>query len=105
MAGYCQPPHKWPKGVSGNPNGSSRKRRLGAKLKRFLRESGREDALIQHMYDCAMSGSYPHLREIFDRVDGKVASGDDNQAQTVNYDDEPEPAPEQLDQAGPEPVS
>jgi hypothetical protein len=52
-----------------------------------------------------MSGSYPHLREIFDRVDGKVASGDDSQAQTVNYDDEPEPAPEQLDQTGPEPVS
>ncbi len=40
---------------------------------------------------------FRYWQAIWDRLDGKVSAGDDGQAQTLNYDDEPEPAPEQLD--------
>lgn len=65
---------RWKKGESGNPQGYSQKRRITDALKRKLSEPGREDQLVDAWYDAAVNGSYPHLREILDRTEGKVAS-------------------------------
>jgi hypothetical protein len=43
-------------------------------LKRKLAEPGRESQLVDAWFEQAMNGSYPHLREILDRTEGKVAS-------------------------------
>lgn len=65
---------RWKKGESGNPHGSSQKQRLTAAIKRKLCEPGCEDELIDSWFRQAVNGSYPHLREILDRTEGKVAS-------------------------------
>jgi hypothetical protein len=64
----------WKPSESGNPQGHSQGRRLTDALKRKLAEPGRESLLAEAWYDAALSGSYPHLREILDRTEGKVAS-------------------------------
>ena len=65
---------RWKKGESGNPQGYSRNRRLTDAIKRKLSEPGREEQLADAWFEQALSGSYPHLREILDRTEGKVAS-------------------------------
>lgn len=67
-------PKRWQKGESGNPQGYSRNRRLTDAIKRKLSEPGREEQLADAWFEQALSGSYPHLREILDRTEGKVAS-------------------------------
>lgn len=64
----------WKPGESGNPAGYSRNRRLTDAIKRKLSEPGREDQLADAWFDQALNGSYPHLREILDRTEGKVAN-------------------------------
>jgi hypothetical protein len=67
-------PKPWPKGVSGNPAGYSKGRRLASKLRDYLSHDGREEKLLEALYREAEKGSYPHIREILDRIDGKVPS-------------------------------
>lgn len=64
----------WKPGEPGNPKGYSQGRRLTDALKSKLSEPGREELLADAWYACALGGSYPHLREILDRTEGKVAS-------------------------------
>lgn len=64
----------WKPSESGNPQGHSQGRRLTDALKQKLAEPGRESLLAEAWYGAALSGSYPHLREILDRTEGKVAS-------------------------------
>ena len=65
---------RWKKGESGNPHGYSQGRRITNALKRKLCEPGRENQLVDAWFEQAVNGSYPHLREILDRTEGKVAS-------------------------------
>ncbi len=39
-----------------------------------MSEPGREEQLADAWFEQALNGSYPHLREILDRTEGKVAS-------------------------------
>ena len=66
---------KWPKGVSGNPNGRPKRPSMSAALKKefennpdILRE------LIAVGIREAKNGDFRYWKEIFDRTDGKVAS-------------------------------
>lgn len=67
-------PQSWPKGVSGNPAGSSKTRRLSAQMKRMLKDPRKSEELVRAWYEFALKGSFPHLKEILDRTEGKLAS-------------------------------
>lgn len=69
-----RPRPPWPKGVSGNPSGSSAVRRLSGQMKKLLRDPGKKEALVEAWYEFALKGSFPHLKEILDRTEGKLAS-------------------------------
>lgn len=75
--------HRWKPGQSGNPKGRP-KGRLTGRLSRLLRQyeldgasipQGQRvaDALVIEWIKKALDGSYYHLKEILERIEGKVA--------------------------------
>ena len=68
-------PGRWKSGESGNPSGKAKGTVcLTARLKARLREHPEEvDALVNTLIQKAIEGSFPHMKEILERVDGKVA--------------------------------
>lgn len=69
-----RPRPPWPKGVSGNPAGSSKVRRLSAQMKKLLKDPRKNEELVLAWYEFALKGSFPHLKEILERTEGKLAS-------------------------------
>ena len=70
-------PHKWKPGQSGNPNGRPRTRVFTRALRKALREKTDDDKtklqeLAIRTVEFALGGSAPHLREVADRIEGKV---------------------------------
>lgn len=62
----------WPKGTSGNPKG--RPPSIMTALRRKLREDPTIlDSLADALLDPAQDQSFPHLKEVLERLDGKVA--------------------------------
>ncbi len=75
MPGYKDPPveHRFKPGITGNPNGSSRKRRLTEALIKLIEEKGLEDPLVKVGAAAAMKGDFRFWSYIFDRVDGPIS--------------------------------
>lgn len=64
----------WQPGQSGNPSGYSKDRRMTTQLLKQLEADGELDDVVTALIREAKKGSFQHIREIFDRLDGKVAS-------------------------------
>lgn len=64
----------WQPGQSGNPSGYSKDRRMTTQLLKQLEADGELDEVVTALIREAKKGSFQHIREIFDRLDGKVAS-------------------------------
>ena len=64
----------WRPGQSGNPSGYSKDRRMTNELLRQLEAEGKLAGVVTALVREAQKGSFQHIREIFDRLDGKVAS-------------------------------
>ena len=78
MPGHCDPPkeHRFKPGQSGNPVGRPKGSVSFVRLIREELERDGEDAareLIRTAIDKAKEGSWRHLKELIDRVDGPVA--------------------------------
>lgn len=85
----------WQPGQSGNPSGRPKRPSMTTVLDKVA-----DEKILTELVQIGIENAkrdFRYWQAIWDRLDGKVSSGDDSQAQTVNYDDEPEPAPEQLD--------
>ena len=70
-------PGRWEKGESGNPKGSSKKRRMAAALNRLFDSAGKdgaptEDEIAAAIAEQAKAGNVQAFNAIADRVDGKV---------------------------------
>jgi hypothetical protein len=59
-------------GQSGNVAGHSRGRRMAAELQKHLEASGDIKEIILALVREAKGGSFQHIKEVFDRIDGKV---------------------------------
>jgi hypothetical protein len=55
------------------------------------------DQLVDVGINRALGGDFRYWQAIYDRLNGKVAASDQSGDTLNNYDDDPEPAPEQLD--------
>jgi hypothetical protein len=55
------------------------------------------DKLVEVGLKQALGGDFRYWQAIYDRLNGKVAASDQSGDTLNNYDDDPEPAPEQLD--------
>lgn len=64
-------------GVSGNPGGLSQKRRLTNALNKKLAEKD-IDNLADVLISCALTGSIQHIKELYDRLEGKAAMADED---------------------------
>ena len=82
--GFGKPPPGWQKGQSGNPGGrkkgvpkisSALERILCTKPDEVYEPKHKSDVLALQLYDSATKGDTYALREILDRVEGKVAQG------------------------------
>jgi hypothetical protein len=64
----------WEKGQSGNPKGRPKGRGVTDRLKELLNEDDGKisDALAKSIIKAALKGDYRFVREILDRVEGKV---------------------------------
>jgi hypothetical protein len=77
--GPGRPPreHQWKKGQSGNPGGRPKGESLQAILRRRLGEehNGKTIAeiVVDAMIKAAAQGNSAHMKELWDRVEGKVA--------------------------------
>jgi hypothetical protein len=75
--GPGRPPreHQFRKGQSGNPGGRPKNESVTATIRRMLQgeHHGRpiQDILVERMIREALSGTYPFLRELLDRAEGK----------------------------------
>ena len=67
--------HRFQPGQSGNPAGRPKSRPMAAALKAALSKNNSKslNAIVDKAVEAAESGDYRYAREIFDRVDGKVA--------------------------------
>jgi len=79
-----QDAHLWKPGQSGNPKGRPKKRTLSEELRDFIDQEMRDaegngkgithrQALARVIVKQALSGKFPFVKEIFDRLEGKVA--------------------------------
>jgi hypothetical protein len=68
--------HRWAKGTSGNPGGRKKGESLTAMLRRVLEQehNGRPigEILVERLVKEALSGKLPHLKEVFDRIEGRA---------------------------------
>jgi hypothetical protein len=66
---------RWKKGQSGNPKGRPKGTGLTDSLKRLVRGSHNgkpiADLLAESMLKHALSGKFQHLKELFDRLEGR----------------------------------
>jgi hypothetical protein len=62
----------WKPGESGNRGGHSKQRRMASALNVYLELSGETEDIIKALIKGAKDGSIQHIREVFDRVDGKL---------------------------------
>ncbi len=69
-----RPKHLWKKGTSGNKNGRPKGSvSLTTRLKKYLAEHPEQEReLMEAWIKYAKRGSFPHLKEIIERLDGKV---------------------------------
>lgn len=74
MAGYGDPPkeYQWPKGVSGNPKGHSKARRVTDALLKQLNDPEIQKRLAEIWIEQAAMGNFQFFRELLDRTEGKV---------------------------------
>jgi hypothetical protein len=63
----------WKPGQSGNPGGRPKRKPLTDKLLEVLEDPKELEALVRVWLKSAQKGSVMHLREILDRVEGRVA--------------------------------
>jgi hypothetical protein len=100
--GRCSPPlhTRWKPGQSGNPGGRPKGESLVAMIRRRLAEDHHGKTLgeivVEALIKGAIQGKPQHLKELLDRVEGKVTekldlSGSDPLTVRVVYDDEPKP--------------
>jgi hypothetical protein len=68
--------HRWAKGTSGNPGGRKKGESLTAMLRRVLEQehNGRPigEILVERLVKEALTGKLPHLKEVFDRIEGRA---------------------------------
>jgi hypothetical protein len=62
----------WKRGQSGNPGGYSKTRRMASALNTYIKLSGATEDIVAALVQGAKDGNIQHIREIFDRIDGKV---------------------------------
>jgi len=62
----------WKPGQSGNSAGHSKARRMAAELQKHLESTGDLQEIIEALVREAKGGSFQHIKEVFDRIDGKV---------------------------------
>jgi hypothetical protein len=76
--------HRWKKGQSGNPGGRPKGRSITAALREILERehNGKPiaDLIAERLVKDALSGKFPHLKEVLERADGKTT---DKQEVTV----------------------
>ena len=76
--------HRWKKGQSGNPGGRPKGRSITAALREILERehNGKPIAelIAERLVKEALTGKFPHLKEVLERADGKTA---DKQEVTV----------------------
>jgi hypothetical protein len=88
----------WKPGESGNPKGRPKRPDMNEALDRVLVNSpDLLDKLVEVGLKQALGGDFRYWQAIYDRLNGKVAASDQSGDTLNNYDDDPEPAPEQLD--------
>ncbi len=88
----------WKPGQSGNPKGRPKRPDMNEALDRRLSISPETlDQLVDVGINRALGGDFRYWQAIYDRLNGKVAASDQSGDTLNNYDDDPEPAPEQLD--------
>jgi hypothetical protein len=66
-------PFRWKPGQSGNPGGRPKSKPITDKLLEVLEDPKECEALVRVWLKNAQKGSVTHLREILDRVEGRVA--------------------------------
>jgi hypothetical protein len=66
-------PFRWKPGQSGNPGGRPKRKPLTDTLLEVLEDPKQLEALVRVWLKSAQKGSIMHLREILDRVEGRVA--------------------------------
>lgn len=66
-------PWLWKPGQSGNPKGRPKGKSVLSALYQILSDEEKAKELALAWLTSAVGGSYPHLREIIERQDGKVA--------------------------------
>src|SRR4051812_48420625 len=68
--------YRWKPGQSGNPGGKGQRESLTAMLRRVLEKehNGKPigELLVERLVKEALSGKLPHIKEVLDRVEGKV---------------------------------
>lgn len=62
----------WPKGVSGNPKGYSRGRRLIDELEEFIAEKGDKPAILARWLKGILGPDFRYFKEYIERRDGKA---------------------------------
>jgi hypothetical protein len=62
----------WQPGQSGNSAGHSKGRRMASELLKHLEDTGDIKEIILALVREAKGGSFQHIKEVFDRIDGKV---------------------------------
>jgi hypothetical protein len=72
--GYGRPPveHRFKPGESGNPGGRPRGRTLYAVLHEILEDDAELEEVARAFLAQMKKGSFPHLKEVIDREEGKV---------------------------------
>lgn len=76
--GPGRPPkeYQWKPGQSGNPGGKGKRESLTAMLRRVLEKdhNGKSigELLVERLVKEALGGKLPHIKEVLDRVEGRV---------------------------------
>jgi len=86
---------KFPKGVSGNPNGRPRLTRLTESLRRLIAETNPHaheetiaETIAQTLVTMALAGDLQAIREVADRTEGKAKQAIDLDIQATSWRDE-----------------
>lgn len=67
--------YPWPKGVSGNPQGMSRNKRLMIRFRRWVDaniDSDADEAVFRAWFDLIRKGDWPAIKEYLERRAGKI---------------------------------
>jgi hypothetical protein len=77
----------WQPGQSGNPNGRPKSKPFKDALKRALKDEVDLDKVAASLVAKAMTGDVSALKEIADRLDGKVTQpiGGDDEAEPITF--------------------